>query len=316
MRWRVMVSAPYMQPVIDGFRPLFEENDIELVVPFVRERLEEKELLGLIEDVDGVICGDDKFTSKVFEKAKKLKVISKWGTGIDSIDQEAARKNNVVVCNTPNAFTHPVADSVLGYILSFARQIPWATRDLQNGIWGKRPCIALRECVLGVIGIGNIGKEVIRRSIAFGMETIGNDIVKIDPCFLREANTDMLDKGDLLKTADFISLNCDLNKTSHHLIGENEFSLMKSTAYIINTARGPIIDEKALINALIEKKIAGAGLDVFEFEPLPQDSPLRKMDNCLLTPHNSNSSPQAWEHVHQNTLNNLLNELKRRDKNK
>ncbi|NQT30392.1 MAG: dihydrofolate reductase [Candidatus Saganbacteria bacterium] len=314
MRWKVLVSAPYMQPVVERFRPFFVENSIEIVVPKVRERLEEEELLELIADIDGVICGDDRFTKKVLKKAKKLKVVAKWGTGIDSIDQEEAAKLNIAVCNTQNAFSDPVADSVLGYILSFARQIPWVTRDMQSGKWQKRGGVALAERSLGIIGVGNIGKAVVRRAVSFGMKVLGTDIAKVDPVFAQETGIEMVAKDDLLKNADFVSLNCDLNLTSLHLIGPLEFSLMKPEAFLINTARGPIVNEKALIKALQEGKIAGAALDVFEDEPLVKDSPLRKMDNCLLAPHNANSSPRAWDLVHKNTLNNLVRELKARSK--
>ncbi|MEN6318268.1 MAG: phosphoglycerate dehydrogenase [Syntrophaceae bacterium] len=311
MRWKVMISAPYMQPVIDRFRPLFKENNIELVVPEVRERLEENELLALIGDIDGIICGDDRFTKRVFEKAAKLKVISKWGTGIDSIDLAEAKKVGISVCNTPNAFTNPVADSVLGYILCFARRIPWSTKEMQSGSWIKKPCVALRECTLGVIGIGNIGKAVIRRATAFGMTVIGNDIVEVDPAFILETGTEMVLLDTLLQKADFITLNTDLNPSSFHLIGKRELALMKKTTCLINTSRGPVINESALIEALEAGTIAGVALDVFEDEPLVKESVLRRMDNCLLAPHNANSSPEAWEHVHKNSIKNLLDGLKK-----
>src|SRR3989339_1370791 len=309
MNWKVMISAPYMQPMIDRFRPFFEENGVELFLPPINERLEELELLEIIQDIDGVICGDDRFTRKVLEKAKKLKVIAKWGTGIDSIDREAAAELGIAVHNTPNAFTHPVADSVLGYILSFARKIPWITTEMRAGRWNKIPCVALNERTLGVIGVGNIGKAVIKRAIAFGMRVLGHDIIDVNVDFIRETGIKMVSKDDLLKASDFVSLNCDLNASSYHLIAEREFLLMKPNAYLINTSRGQVIDEKELIKALQNKKIAGAAMDVFEFEPLPNDSPLKRMDNCLLAPHNANSSPEAWEHVHKNTIKNLMKEL-------
>lgn len=310
-KWKVMVSAPYMQPGIERFMPVFEDNGIEILLPPVNERLGEDELLALIEDIDGVICGDDRFTREVMEKARNLKVIVKWGTGIDSIDRDAARQLDIPVYNTPNAFTNPVADSVLGYILSFARRIPWSTVEMREGLWEKKPCVALRECTLGVIGVGNIGKAVIRRAVAFGMKALGNDIVEIDQGFLRETGTEMVSKDVLLKRSDFVTLNCDLNPASFHLIGEETLALMKPTACIVNTARGPVIDEDALISALRQKRIAGAALDVFENEPLPLDSPLRKMGNCLIAPHNANSSPGAWEHVNQNSIRLLLEGLRR-----
>ena len=311
MSWKVLVSAPYMQPVIDGFRPVFEENNIELLVPPVNERLEEEDLLKWVGDIDGAICGDDRFTERVLQAAPRLKVISKWGTGIDSIDQDACERLGIAVRSTPNAFSEPVADTVLGYVLCFARNLPWMDQAIREGIWHKIPGRALRECTLGVIGVGNVGKAVVRRAIAFGMRVLGNDLVKMPPEFLEETGIEMVSKEHLLRQADFVSLNCDLNPTSFHLMSDRRFSLMQPTAYVINTARGAIIDEPALVRALEEGRIAGAALDVFEAEPLPENSPLRQMDNVLLAPHNANSSPEAWERVHHNTIRNLLEVLKK-----
>jgi D-3-phosphoglycerate dehydrogenase / 2-oxoglutarate reductase len=124
----------------------------------VRERLSEKELLSLVGAIDGAICGDDEFTEAVLGAAPRLKVISKWGTGIDSIDLEAAAKLNIRVCNTPNAFTDPVADTVLGYILCFARLLPWMDQDLRHGLWDKRDAISLRDCTLGIVGVGILAR--------------------------------------------------------------------------------------------------------------------------------------------------------------
>ena len=309
MNFKVLVSAPYLQPHLHRFTPALERREIEPVVPDVKERLEEKELLQLMSDIDGVVCGDDRFTRRVLQSAPRLKVISKWGTGIDSIDQEACRECGVKLCNTPNAFSEPVADSVFGYILCFARKIPWMTEAMRNGVWEKIPGFSLREVTLGVIGVGNVGKAVIRRATGFGMQVVGNDIVPIDEAFLTQTATRMVTLNELLEKADFVSVNCDLNHTSLHLLSAPQFARMKSSTVVINTARGPIIDELALVEALRDRKIAGAGLDVFEHEPLPAESSLRRMPNVLLAPHNANSSPAAWEHVHRNTLNNLFRYL-------
>lgn len=310
MKWRVLVTAPYMQPVPEKYRKILEDSDIELIIPPVKERLSEEELLGLIEDIDGVISGDDQFTERVFNAARKLKVVSKWGTGIDSIDKEAAKARGIAVRNTPNAFTEPVADSVMGYILCFARKLPWMNEHMKAGRWEKIPGVSLSECTLGVIGVGNTGKASVRRANAFGMRILGNDIVNMPQSFIDETGINMVSKDELLKRADFVSLNCDLNPTSYHIIEAREFSLMKSTSYILNIARGPLINEPDLIEALKEKRIAGAALDVFEVEPLPDDSPLRNFDNVMLAPHNANSSPTTWERIHKSTVNNLLEELK------
>jgi D-3-phosphoglycerate dehydrogenase / 2-oxoglutarate reductase len=306
MMRKVLVTAPYMQPVIERFRPLFQKNGIEVALPPVHERLSEEELLRWIPGVHGVICGDDQFTARVLESADRLRVISKWGTGIDSIDQEACRRIGIAVRNTPNAFSEPVADTVLGYMLMFARRLHEMNDHMKTGSWEKIPGVCLRECTLGVIGVGNCGKAVVRRAVSFGMQILGNDIIKTPEGFVEQTGIRMTSKEDLLQQADFVSLNADLNPTSFHIIGADELSRMKPTAVLINAARGPLVDETALIAALQQKMIAGAALDVFEVEPLPTESPLRQMPNVLMAPHNANSSPAAWERIHQSTIDNLL----------
>jgi D-3-phosphoglycerate dehydrogenase len=309
MLWRVLVSAPYFIPVIEEYQQKLAEQDVELVPAQVKERLSEAELLEVIGDMDGIICGDDRITKQVLDAAPRLRVISKWGTGIDSIDAEEARRRGIPVYRTPNAFSEPVADTVLGYMLTFARKLPLMDQDIRNGRWEKPPLVSLSECTLGVIGVGDCGKAVVRRAIAFGMRVLGNDIVEMPEEFLLETQIEMVDLDKLLAQADFISLNPDLNPTSYHLIGKPQLERMKSSVYLINASRGPVVDEPALSDALQNGQIAGAALDVFEEEPLPAQSPLRKLPNCLLAPHNANSSPGAWQRVHENTVRNLLEGL-------
>ncbi len=299
-----------MLPFKDRFIPILEHFGCEVIIPKVQERLNEREILAYAGQFDATICGDDHYTPQALDKCvPRLKVISKWGTGIDSIAKEYAESLGIRVCNTPNAFTLPVADSVLGYMLTFARRHPWMDRAMKKGIWEKIPGRSLSECTLGVIGVGNIGKAVLRRARGFGMKLFGNDIIPISPDFLVENGVEITDLKTLLQKSDFISINCTLNPTSKHLINKDTLEFMKPDAVLINIARGPIIDETALIAALQNGKLAGAALDVFEVEPLSINSPLMKMDNVLLAPHNSNSSPSAWERVHWNTILNLLNGL-------
>jgi D-3-phosphoglycerate dehydrogenase len=306
----VLMTAPYMIPFLDRFRPVLVEYGIELIVPDVKERMEEEDILKYAGQFDGTICGDDRYTARAIEAClPRLKVISKWGTGVDSIDAEACSRFGVKLGRTPNAFTTPVADTVLGYMLAFARRAPWMDREMKSGRWEKISGKALSECVLGVIGVGNIGKAVTRRAKAFGMQVYGTDIIDIDHVFVSESGIEMTDLDTLLANSDFVSVNCDLNPTSRHLINANTLSKMKSTAVLINTARGPIVDEKALVAALSSGQVGGAALDVFEYEPLPLDSPLLKMDNVMLAPHNSNSSPTAWERIHWSTIKNLVEGL-------
>jgi len=310
----ILFSAPYMIPVLDRFRPVFEKHRIDLIVPELRERQDENSLLAFAGQFDGAICGDDLFTARVLEAcAPRLKVISKWGTGVDSIDAQACARLGIQLFRTPNAFTTPVADSVVGYMLAFARFQPWMDRDMKAGEWRKRPGRALSECTLGIIGVGNIGKAVTRRARAFGTRVLGTDIVEIDHAFIAETGIEMTDLEDLLTRSDFISINCDLNPTSRHLMDGRALSVIKAGAVLINTARGAIVDEPAVVEALKSGRLAGAAMDVFEKEPLPSNSLLLKLPNVLLAPHNSNSSPQAWERVHQGTIRNLLAGLGIRD---
>ena len=309
MKWKVMVSAPYMRLEIDKFRNWFTEHSIAIDLPDVKERMEESDLLPIIGQYDGVVCGDDRFTENVYRAAKRLKVISKWGTGIDSINKEIAEKYGVTVCNTPDAFSHPVSDTVLGFILTFSRTIISSDRLMKNGEWEKIQGKSLSEQTLGIIGCGNVGSRVAKKANAFGMRILACDIKEIPKTILEQYDIVQVDLDTLLREADFISTNCDLNDSSYHILSDEEFEKMKNSAIVINTARGSVVDERALIKALKEKEIAGCGLDVFEYEPLPVDSPLRSMDNVILSSHNSNSSPKYWEYVHKNTLNNLYKVL-------
>lgn len=309
MTWKVLITAPYMLPIVDDFADFFKQHDIEYVKADVEERMEEEDLLPLIAEYDGVICGDDRFTAKVMDAAPKLKVISKWGTGIDSIDKDAATARGIAVCRTIDAFTEPVGDSTLGYILSFARRLPWMDQQMKQGIWDKIPGRALNESTIGVIGVGATGSGTLRRARAFDAELLGNDIREIHPGHVKALGVEMVELDDLLERSDFVCVHVDLNETSHHLMSTAQFERMKPTAVMTNLSRGPAVDEQALIKALQDGQIAGAALDVFENEPLPSDSPLRSMDNVMLAPHNSNSSPKAWNRIHESTLKHLVDEL-------
>ncbi len=242
--------------------------------------------------------------------AKKLKVIVKWGTGIDSIDVKYAKNKGIKVLNTPNAFSEPVSDTVMAYILSFARNIFKLDKIMKRGEWEKIKGFSLNELTIGIIGVGNVGSAVAKKASAFGMRILGNDIKIIPKELINKYKIKQVKLDFLLEQSDFISINCDLNPTSYHLITIKQFEKMKKNSYLINTARGSIIKEDDLILSLKKGVIKGAALDVFEKEPLPLNSPLRKMDNVLLSPHNSNSSYKYWKRVHENSINTLIKALK------
>lgn len=312
MKWRVLLSAPYAMPHLDWYRSQLASGDCEMVVADVRERLSEEELLPIIGDVDGLICGDDRVTDRVLEAAPRLKVISKWGTGIDSIDQDAARRRGVAVRNTPNAFSEPVADTAMGYTLLFARQLDRMTAEIRAGRWEKPQLLSLREWTMGVVGVGNCGKAVVRRAAAFGMKLLGHDLVDLPADFVAASGMEMVTLPELLGRADVVTLHTSLGPTSHHLMNDQTLALMKPGAFLINTSRGPVVEEAALVRALASGHLGGAALDVFEVEPLPAASPLRTFTNCHFAPHNANSSPAAAQRVHENTLRNLFTELQAR----
>ncbi|MGH7467770.1 MAG: phosphoglycerate dehydrogenase [Longimicrobiales bacterium] len=308
-RWNVLVSAPRALPVIDRYQSELEPRGCALKVQPVVERLEEAELLPLVGDVDGIICGDDRITARVLAAAPRLRVIAKWGTGIDSIDVAEAARRGVVVRNTPNAFSEPVADTVLGYILMFARQLDLMTTDMRAGLWQRRQLTSLGERTLGIIGFGSCGRAVARRAAAFGMRILAYDVRPLSDAPGERGQVTQVPLDTLLAEADFVTLHADLNPGSHHLLDGPRLQLLKRTAFLVNTSRGALIDEAALVEALRNGRPAGAALDVFEEEPLPADSPLRDFANVQLAPHSANSSPAAAERVHANTIHNILQVL-------
>ena len=309
---RILVTPPYFRYVLPRYLPLFSSLGIEVEDPEVVQQMTESELLDIIDRYDGVIAGDDEFTAAVLEKGARhfLKVIVKWGVGVNAIDLEAANRLGIAVRYSPGALSDAVADVVWGYILTLARGLHLSDRMVRDGNWGKIPGFLLRGRKLGVIGVGNIGRQVALRAIPFGMDLLGYDIKKIDTEFLPDpGRMRMVSKTSLLENSDFVVLSCDLNPTSFHLISRQELSSMKNVAYLINVARGPIVDEKSLVEALETGQIAGAALDVYEREPLPQESRLRKLNTTLLSSHNAFNADKATDFIHENTVKELLTVL-------
>ncbi|HOB84685.1 MAG TPA: NAD(P)-dependent oxidoreductase [Bacteroidales bacterium] len=305
MKKKIAVTAPYLQLEWEKYKHLL--SDYEIVIPPVFERFEEQDMLRILTpDVEGIICGDDRITEKVIDNAEKLKVIVKWGTGIDSINKKYAESRGIPVRNTPDAFITPVTESTIGLMLSIVRRLDENNRKMHQGKWEKIRAFTLYELTTGIIGYGRIGSAVAARLSAFTENVIWHDILTDE-----ELNPDGEFFGkrvalpELLERADIITIHCDLNPTSRHLISEENILRMKDGVIIINTARGPVINEPDLEKYLKTGKIGFAGLDVFETEPLPEDSYLRSCDRCILLSHNTNSSPLHWEKVHLNSIKML-----------
>ena len=305
----VLITAPYLLPVVNRYEAFFREHDIEARPVPVEQSLTEAELVPLVGDVEGIVCGDDEITAAVIAAAPKLRTIAKWGTGVDAIDRDAAAARGITVTRTQGAFNDPVADSVMAYVLCFARRTPWMDRSLRAGSWQKLPGVSLAESTIGIVGCGSIGRAVAKRALAFGARVVGTDTSEECRELAAQAGIEIAGLDELLAEADFVTLHVTLDASTRHLIGERELELMKPSAVLVNTARGALVDEAALARALTKGGIAGAGLDVFESEPLPADSPLLELDNVLLAPHNANSSPAARERVHESTLAHLVEGL-------
>jgi D-3-phosphoglycerate dehydrogenase len=307
---KIAVTAPYLQIEWDEYKEHLAGFDV--IVPKVVERFEEDEMIKILaQGIEGIICGDDRITKKVVDSAPALKLIVKWGTGIDSIDKAYAESKGIKVLNTPNAFTIPVSESTIGLMLSILRKIDENNRLMHNGHWFKPRGYTLNELTIGIIGYGNIGSEVARKLSVFCDNVLWHDIKSDEE--LRKLNRTFYGKRVDLKTllalSDVITVHCDLNKTTHHLVNSSLIKGMKDGVIIINTARGPIVKEDDLIESIVSRKVSYVGLDVYEKEPLPAGSLLRKMDNCILLSHNTNSSHIAWKNVHLNSISMLKSNI-------
>jgi D-3-phosphoglycerate dehydrogenase len=308
-KFKVLVTAPRALDSIDRYEKELGAAGCEVVSANSTERLEEHELLPLVHDIDAIVCGDDRITSRVLDAAPRLRVIAKWGTGIDSIDVEDAKRRGIAVRNSPGAFSDPVADNVLGYILLFARRLDRMAADMNAGHWQRLALKSVGEYTLGIIGLGESGKAVARRAAAFGMTIISSTLNELSPEQKKELGVELVPLQTLLSRSDFVSLHTDLRPENRHLIDAAHLRLMKPSAILINTARGELVDEDALVTALQDRRIGGAALDVFQEEPLPPTSPLRNLANVYLAPHNANASFLAAERVHANSIRNVLTAL-------
>jgi D-3-phosphoglycerate dehydrogenase len=309
MSLNVLITCPHLQKTIDQYRSFFAERNIEVVVPPIVQQMSEAELLEIIDQFDGVIAGDDPFTAKVLEKGKRLKIVAKWGIGMDAIDRPAAERLGIAVMNTPDVFADEVGDVALGYIILLARQLHRMDRSVREGGWLQIPGITLRGKTLGVIGVGSIGRAIARRGAAVGMSVLGYDVQDIPLSVQDEIGLKAVGLEELLSGADFISLSCNLTAENHHLLSHCQFELMKPGVRLVNVARGPLMDEVALVAALESGKVAGAALDVFEVEPLPMESPLRRFDQCIFGTHNGSHTRDAVLRVNELAINNLLKGL-------
>jgi len=237
--------------------------------------------------LDAVITLWQRFTPATFAGVERLATVARWGVGVDMIDLEACTEHDVVVSITRDAVRRPVAEAIVTYVLVLAKRVFEADRVVREGRWGEQggPGLGLRGKVLGTIGVGNIGADLVELLRPLGLARILAADPYVTDGAAHRLGVELVELETLLEEADFVCVNCPLTAQTHHLLGPAELARMKPTAYLVNTARGPIVDEAALARALAEGVIAGAALDVFEEEPLPAGSPLLGLDNVVLSPH-------------------------------
>lgn len=263
---------------------MLKDANIELVVNTSGKKYLEKDTLPIIDQFDGVITGADPVTAEVIRKGKNLKIIAKNGVGYDNIDVQVATQNGIYVTTTPGAVEQTVADTTMGLMINLARNITLGDRSIRKGGWERLRGTEVWEKRLGIIGLGTIGKNVAHRAKGFNMEILAYDpFMDLDYCKKHEISSVGLDQ--IFETCDYITIHCLLNESTRHLVNSERLGKMKPGAFLINTSRGGVVEEKALAEVLRERKIAGAALDVFETEPLPKDSPLFDLDNIILIPH-------------------------------
>ena len=241
-----------------------------------------------------VVRSRTKITKDLIQRADKCKIIARVGVGLDNIDQDAAKEKNIRVINAVEGAMNAVAELVVGLMLSLAREIPRADREVRNGNWIKKELMGteLRGKYLGIVGLGNIGKRLGRLAKSFNMNIIGFDVMPIDEEFSKEVGLMKADLGTLLASSDYVSLHVPLLDSTKHMINAEKIATMKNTARIINTSRGGVIDEDALYDALKNGNLGGAALDVFEIEPATSNN-LRELPNFISTPHMGAQTKEA-----------------------
>ena len=308
-RPRVLITCPQLQRTIDEHRAQLEAYGIEIVLPPVVQQLSEAELMALLPGADGIIVGDDPLSAQVLARADRLRIISKWGVGIDNIDLRAAAQMGIRVANTPGMFGDEVADVTIGYLILLARQLHRVDELLRGGHWPKIEGVSLAGRVLGIVGLGAIGQAVAKRAIAMGMEVVGSELDEARAAAGAELGVRLTSLHELLKEVDVLSLNCPLTEDNRHMINAAALNAMRRGAWIINTARGPLIDEAALVRALASRQVGAAALDVFEIEPLPAESPLRQFDSVILGSHNSSNTAEAVRRTSLRSIHNLVQGL-------
>src|SRR5512133_429281 len=272
----VLITTPFIEAGDAAHQKLLDAG-LETEISHARTERTEEELIDLLRGVSGVVAGTDPFTARVLEASPDLRVIARSGVGYDTIDVKAATRHGIVVCTNPGVNRHAVAEYTFALMLTCSRRLGESLAEVKKGGWSRFEGIDLAGRTLGIVGLGTIGKEVAQRARAFEMRILAFDVYQ-DRQFAEEHGVEFVSLEQLLRESDFVTLHAFLDAGTRHLIDAGRLAMMRPTAYLINTARGGLIDQEALIDALKSKRIAGAALDVVEREPLEAGSALRELD--------------------------------------
>jgi D-3-phosphoglycerate dehydrogenase len=313
---KLLITATSFKADSDGpaarrLREFALENSAELVFNPLGRPLTEEELIPLVQDCDGYIAGLDFVTKNVIDSCGALKVISRYGAGVDRVDLEAAKAKGIPVCNTPGANAQAVADLAFGLALCAARKIPMLDRKTKEGQWVRSTGIELFGKTMGILGLGAVGRAVAQRAGGFSMRVLAYDPF-INKRYAEEQGIAVSDFDSLIKESDVISLHLPLDRNTRHVINAEVMARMKQGVILINTARGGLIDESAANELLRSGHIGGLGLDAYEEEP-PDKSPLFELDNVVLTPHTASHTAEATANMAAMSVENLINILSGKD---
>ena len=295
MTFKILSTSPTFGHYVLEPVEYFKENGCEVTLVPQGKKLSEEELVENMAGLDAAIVGIEKITQRVVQGSKRLKVIAKHGAGVDNIDVKTATNQGIVVISAPGANSDAVADLTFGLFLSLARSISFANRAVKEGGWPRMVGAQVNEKTVGIIGCGQVGKKVAKRALGFDMRVLAYDVFK-DENFAQKWGISYRSLDEVLAESDFLSIHVPLIDSTRNLIGRRELEVMKKDAFLVNIARGGVVDEEALYQALMEGKIRGAALDVFSSEP-PEGDPLLALDSVIATPHMGGYTTEALREI-------------------
>ncbi len=304
---KVLISSRSFGKINPRAIKLLKEEGLDPVLNPYGRKLNEKELLNLIDGAIAIIAGTENITAKVISDANQLKVISRYGGGLDNIDLKTAHEKGILVFNTPDTPTIAVAELTLSLILNLLKKISKVDRDIRGDLWKPEIGNLLSGKTVGTIGLGRIGKKLVQLLTPFNVNILAYEI-KPDKAFVTNYNIDLVTLNTLLHKSEIVTIHVPLTEQTRHIIGKKELTTMKENAILINTARGGLVDEKALYDSITNGMIAGAAIDTFEEEPYM--GKLKELDNVILTPHIGTYTVETRKHMEIEAAKNLIKGLR------